>query len=67
MTALNNQIVYRDLDKRNLICQFDFMLEPTFAPASTSLKNATHFKSGQKCPENNQLTNFTNVQPKCLW
>ena len=53
------------LVKINLIWLFDYRHEPNFATAPTTLYTSP-FKSGQKCPKNNQLTYFANVKSKLL-
>ena len=45
-----NTVCIRDLDKFNLIWQFDFNLKQIFALAPAASKSATHFKSDQKWP-----------------
>ena len=45
-----NTVCIRDLDKLNLIWQFDFNLKQIFAPALAASESATHYKSDQKWP-----------------
>ncbi len=52
-------IVYQD--NLNLICLFDFRLKPIFATALAVLKIIAHFKNGQKCVKNNNLTTIAKV------
>ena len=52
----------RDIDRFNLILGLSQFLQN----APSYLRNKTHFKSGQKWPENNHLDSFTKVMSKSL-